>query len=608
MHLEQTLRSKWSRLILAVVSIFYGLLWDLHWAGALVVGVIAFALLATGLPEIAQVSPRREKSLYLGSFGLAVLFCAMFPLRVLTDWDNFYRLATDLALSPHLVRIANIIENLSIAFLTFVLAFCVIFLLWRWSQKGGIYQAPARRTAESGSSSLYISLILYALPCLLVWSIFLYGFWPGSMFTDSYTQWKQFTYMALDDWHPVAHTLLQYLLTRIWNSPAIIAIFQVLSMTLAWSCAMVYFERKGIPRPVLFSITCAFSLLPHNGVQLITLVKDELFTIFTFVLAFLLGVIWVSKGGWLDRRGNQVLLGVFLALPFLFRHNGLLALLMTPLALLLFYRQRWKAILAASLIATVIIVGVRDVLAFGILKAKKNTDAVLYVVPIQHISAVGYRGGIYSPEEEAVLVQIAPIDVWQHAYNPYDADYIPKHWGVLLDAQIYDKIERNKTGLMRTFFDLFLKYPGVVIRSELDLMNPIWAIAFIEKEPAWFYKYSTHSWPPPDGFDTALFAQPNLASPIKAVLDWYLDASNQPATAPFFWRGGIYFFLTLALLVINLFTRGSSVLILFIPSLANILSLFLTMPMQNFRYLYPYVACVPLLFLFCMLRSQPQDK
>lgn len=262
----------------------------------------------------------------------------------------------------------------------------------------------------------------------------------------------------------------------------------------------------------------------------------------------------------------------------------------------------------ASLTAIILIVGVRDLLAFGILKAKKNTDAVLYVVPIQHISAVGYRGGTYSPEDEAVLVQIAPINVWQNEYNPYDADYIAKHWGVLRDAQIYEKIERNKAGLLRTFFDLFLKYPGVMIRSELDLMNPIWAIAFIEEEPAWFYKYSIQSWPPPAGFDAAIFAQPNLSSPVKAALDWYLDASNQPATAPFFWRGGIYLFLTLALLAIYLFTRERSVTILFIPSLANILSLFLTMPMQNFRYLYPYVACVPLLFLFGMLHAQPEGQ
>jgi hypothetical protein len=63
--------------------------------------------------------------------------------------------------------------------------------------------------------------IIYSIPMILVWTIYLFTFWPGLMSSDSFGQWHEIVTGVFYDAHPAIHTLTMWLITRLWFSPAI---------------------------------------------------------------------------------------------------------------------------------------------------------------------------------------------------------------------------------------------------------------------------------------------------------------------------------------------------------------------------------------------------
>ena len=536
--------------------------------------------------------------------GLGLLFCLMLPAQMLTDADRLVQAFAVFNPSGQIKDLANLIENVSVIGLAVLFIFLLISVLWiKTCPLHPVEQPEPRSPAWKG-----FRILFYAVPCLLVWSAFLYVYWPGILTADSFTQWSEIQNVHfLNDWNPVGHTLLEFLLTRIWYSPAIISIFQIVSLAVAWGWVMSFFEGRGFSRRALFISSIGFALLPFNGILLVTLWKDIPYTIANFVLAFMLGLIWYTGGEWLKQWKNCAWLGIILACVYLFRHNGLLLLVIIPPALLLFYFQKWRQVLLAGLVAFTLVFGVRNIIAFGILKAAPNSNAVLYVVPIQHISAVVYYGGQFTDEQITVLEKLAPMRVWKEEYNPYMADTMTKPWGSMEDEDVLNKIDRNKNDLMRVFFALTQKYPGIVLRSELDLMGLQWRII----PPGGSYRQWTLDFYVVSGklldwiFHPEIFAHPQRNTPLKAAFDKVLIFINSnPLTYPIFWRGGLYLFLACVFTTLLVFARGWRSILIALPVILNSLSLALSMPVHNFRYIYPNVLITFLLILFYFSRPE----
>jgi hypothetical protein len=397
----------------------------------------------------------RRPFLEIGPLLTALLFCLMLPARLVTGLDVLARPA----------------ERLVALALVFGLAWAAALALW----KGLGRIAPRSPAAPHGSPLPRI--LGYALPCLLVWAVYVYAYWPGVMTSDSFDQWDQAHNLALlNDWHPVAHTLLIFLLTHVWDSPAIVVIVQTLGMGLAWGGAMAAAEDQGAPRRLLLPLTLVFALLPFNGIMLVSVWKDIPYTIAILALVTLLGQVALSQGAWLETRWRAVALGLTLAAVGLLRHNGLAVVGLTLALLILFYARRWRGVALAGVAALAGLLVVQNGIAFGLLKAAPNPPAVSYVAPIQHISAVIHAGGQVTPQEQAILERIAPLDVWGKAYLRYNADSLTKPWGYQKDPQVLEKIDQNRGDLLRVFLAQAARHPRTVLVSALDLTSMVWRI------------------------------------------------------------------------------------------------------------------------------------
>ena len=174
--------------------------------------------------------------------------------------------------------------------------------------------------------------LLYAIPMLAVWILFLFIFWPGMMTPDSMDQWGQIVSGVFNDSHPVAHTLLLWLLTRIWFSPAVIAVFQIVFLSLVTAYGIGVLGSIGLPRWAAWLLTAIFALSPINGSMVVTLWKDIPYSTALFLFSILTIRIVISNGSWLGDKLNWLWLALTGLMIALFRHNGF----PVPIASLLF--------------------------------------------------------------------------------------------------------------------------------------------------------------------------------------------------------------------------------------------------------------------------------
>lgn len=197
----------------------------------------------------------------------------------------------------------------------------------------------------------WYSWLLYALPAMGVFTLYLGSFWPASMSPDTMNQWHQIVTLQFDDWHPVFHTLFLFLATRIWNSPAMTALLQIAVLAGSFGWGLARLQKLGVSRVILVSTAVLFAVMPVNGLMSITIWKDIPYSAAMLVLSVCLLEIVASNGRWFAYRNNCLVLIGTLTLISLFRHNGLLPAFLTPLVCLALYRYQWRNIMLCLIVA-----------------------------------------------------------------------------------------------------------------------------------------------------------------------------------------------------------------------------------------------------------------
>lgn len=93
-----------------------------------------------------------------------------------------------------------------------------------------------------------VRIFVYSLIISSVYSLYLLAYYPGTMSSDSIDQWNQVLTESFNDAHPIVHTLFIWLFTRLWLSPAIIAIIQLILMSLLMGYSVYYLEKLGLKK------------------------------------------------------------------------------------------------------------------------------------------------------------------------------------------------------------------------------------------------------------------------------------------------------------------------------------------------------------------------
>lgn len=324
-----------------------------------------------------------------------------------------------------------------------------------------LVSAPWRPTFGQGR------WVWYAIPMIVIWMVYLWTFWPGLMSPDSIMQWGEVQSGQFSDAHPAIHTMFIWLLSRVWNTPAVLVIFHILLLSLLVAWGLGELHKQNVSPIVLWSGAVLFALFPINGLLIISVWKDITYACALLALFLQFVKIAFSNGKWLDNNWNLagfVLAGLTAAFV---RHNGLPVVLGSLVVLLLVYRNSLRRILVAAVIFLLLWAGIRGPL-YSVLNVKlyPGFGNILF---LDHINAHIHAETPLKPAEKTFIESLLPLSDWP--YNCADSD-IRK-----MDGPIpFDYFTQPTAEPARIAINLFLRDPMVDIQHTLCASSLVWKV------------------------------------------------------------------------------------------------------------------------------------
>ncbi|WP_395849689.1 DUF6020 family protein [Cystobacter fuscus] len=454
-----------------------------------------------------------------------------------------------------------------------------------WAGHG---RQPGRRTGWAPASV-----------CVMVWSLYLLAFWPGIMTVDSINQWTQMTQGPLSNLHPVYHTLTNWLLTRVWTSPAAVALAQVLALAAAFGFAQRELSRWGVPTWMRGLLTGVFALTPVNGILVVTLWKDIAYGISFLVLFTLLLKVARTRGEVLHSLRFRSGLGVTLTYTALLRHNGVpVVLLLLGLLVLISPRplRRHAGLLSLAVVGTLLLMLGPLSKALGV---RPMSPVFSHIFPIHHLGAIVHAApDSLQPSEQRLLEELQPLEVWRDDYSCYAIN--PLIFNGRLNEAFFDTPRRQE--LVALWLRQVPRHWRVLAHHQRCVTSLIWRI--LPPAGGYMYLFSLESDPNPFGF----VQEPRWPA-LKETLTRFLKGSSEPERLWWIWRPALYLYLTLFFaLIAAARLRSPWILLSIVPVLLNSLVLLGINIAQDFRYQYPVYAVALLSPAFLFMRREQDGE
>lgn len=559
-------------LFLAFTAIFY--FQPILNAHPLFIGVVALVLFGLLLyirnfPHAIKLWPRAKK------ISLAIflpLFSVLAGLSLLGNQDY-------LADNHWLIKVA-VYAGLFLTVALVVLAIIKLLLSVHMPQ------------GEQKVSPLYV--LLYMLPMLFASLVMFIAFYPAAMTPDSLEQWGQSETREFNDWHPVVFTWLIMILRQIWDSPGVIALFQIIVMALAMGY-MGYLMRRFMVKPwIIWAVLLAAAIVPVNSIMSIIIWKDILYSTSLFFFSLLIMLLVKTKG--MEAKKVSFIL-LFLLGSFMlvfFRHNGFPVFLITMVAVLIMYRHMWKQLLPMAL-GIIILHQVVTGPVYEALEVVPSDPIEVLSIPTQQIANILVKDGDVTPEQLDYFDQVLPIELWLERYDPYTVDPIKFSW------EDYDRelITNDPVRYAENWTQVVIQNPGLSIEAFLDETSLVWQMRLEE------------------GVELSPFVTNIYYGNRFGLLDKIISARvTQSANAylkidtkaeEFMWRPAVYLFLITLLIYIAYLRNNWRIWLILLPIALNTAAVMATIPAQDFRYLFNTSLFLYAAFFISLLNFKDKD-
>lgn len=180
--------------------------------------------------------------------------------------------------------------------------------------------------------------------------LYYYAYFPGSFDWDNLDQWWQIQNSQYDTWHPVFHTLIIALFSRIVNHYGFAVFMQLLLYSLLCGYLLVTMAKWRFPVWSLVLTEFFLAANPQTHRILLFMWKDSALTLFMLLFTVYLLNTWLSGGMWLKKRGNLAVWILTLISVSMVRHNSILFTVpFLVLAILCFREIRKESIVSLVL-------------------------------------------------------------------------------------------------------------------------------------------------------------------------------------------------------------------------------------------------------------------
>jgi hypothetical protein len=429
--------------------------------------------------------------------------------------------------------------------------------------------------------------------------IYFYGLNPGNMSYDTYNQVSQLKgIIPFNTWHPIGHTLLLGILLKIWDNYAVITIFQIIFFAAVTSSFYITLLKNGIKWQMVYVTAVIMSAIPSIGVNVVTQWKDIPFTV-----GLLWGTLILFKISFDENyfdRPVHIFEFIFCMLSIaLLRFNGIpvfLAVFVFVFAYVIKSRDKIKkrnCFISSAVVITVFFL-VNSVVP-NKLEAVPNPAGMKLRPVYQGLAALYVCGeeNSLSHESRNMIESVCTPEQIKDYYNPYFADTISSN-----TPQFLVKLSKIKTrNALKMYIEAINSHPGIVLGDKFNLAVTMWSVTNDR------FSYN-------NAYTTAIQQEMADQFGVHRIRNTMTGAVEKLAGDTFsenyllntlVWRPGFFLALELILFLYLIILRDKR-LSLFIPLVFNAFTVFLTMPAQDYRYLWFIQVIFPFLVLACSVK------
>jgi hypothetical protein len=471
--------------------------------------------------------------------------------------------------TPTLLKLFFIFSYLIL--FSYLSALCILALtLWKPKSNGG-------------HNDRSYSWILFMLPMLLIWVFSLLVFWPGAFTNDSSDLWRQAVTGNFNDWQSAFYSIVLYLLVRIRYSLSFIMILQILFFSLVTANGLGRFEKRGVPKPILWIISIFFAISPLNNMQVITLWKDIPYAVSFLWLTILFFEIFDSNGVWIAQKKNVVVILIVSLLISLLRQNGFPVVAVSLLILSFVYKRMRRQYLAVLIGVISIFVLIKGPI-YDLIGIDRGRSGQSNLILLHHIAAHLDAGTDIKGDEMEYLNSLLPIQDWDYQCCYIVPIYLNKGFN---EAELMSNSVYNR----KLAFSLFLRDPIVDIRHAFCAGELAWRFGGMNKcninstHGLNTWRAGKQDWIIPNEFSlTESSYIPGLVQKYSDILRTF--GFQDELLVPYL-RPAFYFYLFILSLVIAYFRNNDwKVFIIGLPIILQTLLLFLINFAPVIRYFY----------------------
>ncbi len=436
------------------------------------------------------------------------------------------------------------------------------------------------------------------LICAAGWLAYWLLFWPGLFSSDSSDQWLQIALGRFSDAHPAFHSMVNWLITRLWFSPAAVTLAQILAMSAVAGWAFTLAYRWGASKRLILVAAVLCAGAPMNGLIVNTLWKDVDYSIALTALALAALDIALTDGRWLRSNGHITLLiglGVCVAL---FRHNGISAAFATPVVLLVFVKRAYWPRLIATLAATLGLWWFIRGPVYDWVGVIRLADARYSIAPLMSQLAAHMKARTpLTDEEQAYIATFGPLDrAWP--YSCYTID--PLFYGTDLN---WGTAASEPIKLAELVAALDVRNPAAALEERTCRLSIVWEVNNPVPYPTYYVPIDVDGaghwvYNHPEWVITIMNEQlPGMTMPIASppfpeltavFTRFYLSAIAGPFA--FLWRPAFFTYLLFAgALLWSWRAKSLKPVALIVPLALHTALLGALLPAQDPRYMYPAV-------------------
>lgn len=434
------------------------------------------------------------------------------------------------------------------------------------------------------------------LLCMFCWLFYFLYQYPGIMTPDSLVQFEQVLGVApYSNHHPWVHTMLIKLFytigCKLTGSMLIALSFYTFFQMCFLAGSVCYFintlKQYHIRPRICLLFTLFYALVPYHGVYSVTLWKDIPFA--AAVLFFGCATLRLNKKIKAASLSVYIISGMMLCL---FRSNGWYAFLLCFPFLLVYFRKKARIMFPALLGIFVTAVIIKGPVMNTFSVAQPDLIESLSI-PAQQIAAVICNDRPLDEEELALIENVVDLTYIKDLYNPYFADNIKE----LVRAGNQPYLEEHKGEFLKLWLRLGLKYPGDYLTAYIDQTYGYWY-------PDSFYPVAEA-----EGVSATTLGvshTPLIRGPL--VVKGKEIALKLGGMLPLYgtlWSMGIACWVLLFCIANALVRRELSKLILYLPSIALLLTVLIATPVATeFRYVYFMIFSLPFYIITALMPVQ----